>query len=99
VIEHCDSYVGTHPFEKGFMSVDEEISVLKSFAGNFKVGLAINWARSAIEGRSSSTVVDHIKLARKNKLLSGFFFREFQIRMGATGSGRIPICLLKNPLA
>lgn len=85
VIEHCDSYVGTHPFEKGFMSIDEEISVLKSFAGNFKVGLAINWARSAIEGRSSSTVVDHLKLARKNKLLSGFFFSGVSDKDGSYG--------------
>ena len=56
------------------MSIDDEVLALKSLSVNFKVGLAINWARSAIEGRSPSTVIDHIKLARKNKLLSGFFF-------------------------
>lgn len=74
VIEHCDSYVASHPFEKGFMSLDDELLALKSLPNNFKVGLAINWARSAIEGRSPATVVDHIKLARKNHLLSGLFF-------------------------
>ena len=74
VIEHCDSYAGDHPVEKGFMSIDDEILALKTIYEDFNVGLAINWARSAIEGRSQSTVVDHIKLARKNHLLSGFFF-------------------------
>jgi hypothetical protein len=74
VIEHCDSYSGDHPFEKGFMSLDDEILVLKLLPDNFKIGMAINWARSAIEGRGSSTVIDHIKLARENNLLSGLIF-------------------------
>jgi hypothetical protein len=74
VIEHCDSYVGDHPFEKGFMSLDDEILALKSLPDDFKVGLAINWARSAIEGRGFLTLIDHIKLARENNLLSGLIF-------------------------
>ena len=85
VIEHCDSYVGDHPFEKGFMSLDDEILALKSLSEDFKVGLAINWARSAIEGRSPATVVDHIKLARKNNLLSGLFFSGVSDRGGDYG--------------
>ena len=74
VIEHCDSHVEGRPFEKGFMSINDELMALKSLTDNFQVGLAINWARSAIEGRSALTVIDHIKLARENDLLSGFVF-------------------------
>ncbi len=86
VIEHCDSYVGNHPFEKGFMSIDDEILALKSLPDNFKVGLAINWARSAIEGRSPSAVIDHIKTAKKNKLLSGFVFSGTSDKDGTYGA-------------
>ena len=99
VVEHCDSYVSDHPFEKGFMSIDDEVLALKPLLGNFKVGLAINWARSAIEGRSQSTVINHIKLARKNNLLSGVFFQGFQVRGEIMGTGKIRICLLKSPVA
>ncbi len=86
VIEHCDSYTGDHSFEKGFMSIDDEILALKSLSDSFEVGLAINWARSAIEGRSPSTVIDHIKLARKNNLLSGFVFSGTSDKYGSYGA-------------
>lgn len=85
VIEHCDSYAGDHHFEKGFMSLDDEILALNSISENYKVGLAINWARSAIEGRSPSTAIDHINLARKNNLLSGFVFSGTSDKAGSYG--------------
>lgn len=88
VIEHCDSHVSSHPFEKGFMSIEDEILALKSLSNNFKVGLAINWARSAIEGRSPSTVIDHVKLARGNDLLSGFIFSGVSDKDGCYGAWR-----------
>ena len=86
VIEHCDSYVKGRPFEKGFMSLDDELLALKSLSDNFRAGLAINWARSAIEGRNPATVINHIKLARKNNLLSGFFFSGVSDRGGDYGN-------------
>jgi hypothetical protein len=74
VIEHCDSHVEGRPFEKGFMSINDELLALKTLADNLNVGFTINWARSAIEGRSPSVVIDHINLARANNLLTGFVF-------------------------
>ena len=38
------------------------------------IGIIINWARSAIEGKNVETPVEHIKLALKNNILSGLMF-------------------------
>lgn len=75
VVEHCDSFSGKYPVEKGFMPISDEIEVLSSFMDKSnKVGLVINWARSAIEGRSPKTVIEHIKCANKQNLLRGLMF-------------------------
>lgn len=74
VIEHCDSCINHNKVEKGFMSINDEIKSLTTLSSDYKVGLTINWARSAIEGRSPLTVLKHIKLARENNLLSGLIF-------------------------
>jgi len=74
VIEHCDYCIDGSRFEKGFMSLEDEIEAIISFREKYKVGLMLNWARSAIEGKSPARVIEHIKLASKNNLLSGFIF-------------------------
>ncbi len=74
-IEHCDSYSGNHPYVKGFMALDEEIKILRTLANDHdNLGVTLNWARSAIEGRSASHVIEHIKQARQANLLLGFIF-------------------------
>jgi hypothetical protein len=73
LIEHCDSFVD-NPIQKGFMSIDEEIRALLSLADKTNIGLSINWARSAIEGRSSERVIEHINKVNKHQLLSGLIF-------------------------
>ena len=74
VIEHCDSYINQDTVEKGFMSINDEIESLITLSSDYKVGLTINWARSAIEGKSPQTVIEHIKMATENDLLSGLIF-------------------------
>jgi hypothetical protein len=74
VIEHCDSCTNKNTVEKGFMSINNEIESLLTLSSDYKVGLTLNWARSAIEGRSPLTVIEHIKLASENNLLSGIIF-------------------------
>ena len=74
VIEHCDSHRDGHPHEKGFMSIDDEINTLLSFSDASDIGLTINWARSVVEGRSISTVIKHINMAKSSNLLSGLMF-------------------------
>ncbi len=74
VIEHCDVSREGEPIVKGFQKLEQEIEVLKSLASDHEVGILINWARSAIEGRSSQTPVEHLKMATEHNLLSGLIF-------------------------
>lgn len=74
VIEHCDATKEGEPIVKGFQKLDQEIEVLQSLASDHEVGILINWARSAIEGRSSQTPVEHLKITTQFNLLSGLIF-------------------------
>jgi len=70
-LEHCDALTIDHPAEKGFLSLEEEISVLESVGG---IGLVLNWGRSAIEARSNTGPLLHIRQALEQQLLQGFVF-------------------------
>jgi hypothetical protein len=74
VIEHCDAAVGNTPFEKGFLTIEDEVKTLIELKDLHDVGMTINWARSAIEGRNTSKPIEHIKMALKNDILSGLMF-------------------------
>jgi len=74
VIEHCDRFIPAHPFEKGFLSIDNEIETLLKISSSCNVGITINWARSAIEERNFVTPIKHLEVASKNNLLSGLIF-------------------------
>jgi len=74
VIEHCDAAVGNTPFEKGFLTIEDEVKTLIELKDLHDVGMTINWARSAIEGRNTSKPIEHIKMALKNNILSGLMF-------------------------
>ena len=70
VIEHVDTHIQELPFEKGFLSLEDEIQILSQFNDFNKVGVTINWARSAIEGKNVNRPIEHIKF----NLLSGLIF-------------------------
>lgn len=70
-LEHCDAFVSSHPPEKGFLSLDEEIEVLKRVGD---IGLVLNWGRSAIETRSVEGPLQHLRQALSHQLLRGFVF-------------------------
>jgi len=74
VIEHQDSSILGHPFEKGFLTLEDEIEVLLKLASQQETGITINWGRSAIEGKSIQKPIEHIKLALEKKLLCGLIF-------------------------
>ena len=74
VIEHADSCVDKLPFEKGFLTLEDEILVLSNLSDSNEIGITINWARSAIEGKNVNKPIEHIKLAKKTNLLSGLIF-------------------------
>ena len=73
-IEHCDEALNDNSFEKGFLSLKDEIEVIGSISSECNMGITLNWARSAIEGKNPNRVIDHIKLTQENKVLSGFIF-------------------------
>lgn len=70
-LEHCDAYIPSQLADKGFLLLEEEINALGEIG---KYGLVLNWARSAIEGRSVQMPLKHIQEAQKAHLLQGFFF-------------------------
>lgn len=73
-LEHCDvARPGGH-FEKGFMKLQDEISVVQELKRENAIGFVVNWARSAIEGQSEEAVVQHLQSLVKARLLSGLIF-------------------------
>ena len=76
VIEHCDTLIEGQIPAKGFLTLDQEISVLSQLnkALNTNMGLTINWGRSVIETRSTEGAVNHIQQTRDAGLLCGLMF-------------------------
>lgn len=73
VVEHCDATrPGWRP-EKGFFEITEELAVLTAM-GDERLGVSVNWGRSAIEGRSARTPPEHVSLAARAGHLSGIMF-------------------------
>ena len=64
LVEHCDALVSQQTAAKGFLSIEDEIAAVGAAgAGADQLGLSINWGRSAIEGRSAQTAVEHVRVA------------------------------------
>ncbi|NMR18742.1 DUF4862 family protein [Cellulomonas fimi] len=75
LLEHVDAPVAGRDPVKGFLRLDDEIAALASASGGRPVdavdaaggstalGVSINWGRSAIEGRSAHTPVEHVAAA------------------------------------
>ena len=76
VIEHCDAYVEGQNPSKGFLSLSDEIETIKTVNEKlgFKLGMVINWGRSAIETRSAEGALAHVKQAKDAGVLSGLMF-------------------------
>jgi hypothetical protein len=73
-IEHCDAFqLGREP-AKGFMTLEREMEALGGSSGRTPCGFSVNWGRSAIEGRSVATPIEHLELLRKSHLLRGLIF-------------------------
>jgi hypothetical protein len=57
-----------------FLILECEIKKLIKLKDLHNVGITINWARSAIEGKNLEKPLEHIKLAIEYNLLSGLIF-------------------------
>jgi len=70
LVEHCDALIPGQAAAKGFWSLTDEIAAIRAVAADAgRLGLSINWGRSAIEGRSARTAVGHVRTADKAGLL------------------------------
>lgn len=79
LVEHCDALVEGQQPVKGFWSLPDELSVLGSIVGDApetlpRLGVSVNWGRSAIEGRSARTPVEHVRAATEAGLLRAVVF-------------------------
>lgn len=69
-IEHCDTRIPGQDFEKGFLSLSDELDV----AGAGGQGVLVNWGRSAIEVRSADRVTEHVQAAARSGALRALVF-------------------------
>lgn len=69
VLEHCDAMTGSAP-RKGFLPLEQVLDVLRGT----DISVCINWARSAIEGRSTDVPLQHVQAALKADKLSALMF-------------------------
>jgi hypothetical protein len=72
--EHCDAWTKERPVDKGFLRLEDEAVAVRMSGGPTPAGLLINWGRSALEGRSAATPLEHLRRAREAELLRGLVF-------------------------
>lgn len=70
VLEHCDAYAPAVPGEKRFLSLEAEIPL----AREGRIGIAVNWGRSAIEAQDPGRPLAQITRLASEGLLEGVMF-------------------------
>jgi len=77
IIEHCDALVEGQTPSKGFLTLNDEIAVVKKInetAQTTPLGILVNWGRSVIETRTVDGAIAHIKTLKAHNILSGLMF-------------------------
>lgn len=85
VVEHCDARHSGRPWRKGLLPLDVEIAAVAAAPTATPIGIAVNWGRSAIEGRDASTPRDHLAQLRRAGCLRGLVFSGATDRPGPFG--------------
>lgn len=88
VVEHCDALVAGQVPAKGFFTLAEEIAVVarvRAAQPGARLGVGINWGRSAIEGRSAATATAHVRSAARAGVLRALLFSGACASAGAWG--------------
>ncbi len=87
IVEHCDARTEGRAWRKGLLPLDVEVAAVTAAAARSttRLGCAINWGRSAIEGRDPSTPRQHVTRLRAAGLLRGLLFSGATDRDGAFG--------------
>jgi hypothetical protein len=76
VVEHCDAALAGFPYQKGFLTLEEEIEgiAIANKRLDRPIGGSLNWGRSALEARSAEVVPRHTELLQSAGLLRGMSF-------------------------
>jgi hypothetical protein len=75
VVEHCDAAVPGSAWQKGYLTLAEETEAVIAAGGPAAgLGQSVNWGRSAIEGRSAATALEHLAATREAGTLRGLMF-------------------------
>ncbi|MGW6132408.1 DUF4862 family protein [Cellulomonas sp. NPDC055163] len=70
LVEHCDAHVPGQRAAKGFFTLDDELATVQSYGlAPDVLGMAVNWGRSAIEGRDPALAVEHTQAVAEAGLL------------------------------
>ncbi|GEA86517.1 DUF4862 family protein [Cellulomonas cellasea] len=70
LVEHCDAHVPGQTAAKGFFTLTEELEIVQGYGlAPDVLGMAVNWGRSAIEGRNPATAVEHTQAVADAGLL------------------------------
>lgn len=69
-IEHCDERSTSHEPEKGFLLLEEELTV----AADLGISVSLNWGRSAVGSRGDVAPLEHIEQAAQSGRLAGVIF-------------------------
>lgn len=70
LVEHCDRFTPQHPPEKGFLALEEELTIARDLG----LGLVLNWGRMALEQRDPDAPEAAIRFARDAGVLAGVIF-------------------------
>ncbi|MDC3239504.1 DUF4862 family protein [Gammaproteobacteria bacterium] len=73
LIEHCDSPKDKQEFQKGYLSLNDEIKVLDKLKDQ-RMGILLNWGRSVLEGRNRNEIIKHIRISKDKGYLKGLIF-------------------------
>ncbi|QYM64071.1 DUF4862 family protein [Microbacterium sp. Se5.02b] len=87
IVEHCDALVAGQAPIKGYLSLAaEQAAVDEAQDGGAVSGQSVNWGRSAIEGRSARTPVEHVRHLVRAGTLSGLMFSGAPSTAGPLGA-------------
>lgn len=88
LVEHCDAARADGAHDKGFLLLEDEVYAVRTSTGPTPLACSLNWGRSALEGRSASTPLDHIARLKEAGLYGGLFFSGVTVAHAEYGSWR-----------
>ncbi|HEX3815653.1 MAG TPA: DUF4862 family protein [Mycobacteriales bacterium] len=87
-VEHCDAFVPERAPQKGYLDLSAELAAIAAVVAQgprTRLGLTVNWARSAIEAHDAGIAATHIGQAAAAGALRGLMFSGCSDRAGAFG--------------